>query len=137
MNTLSIIALLSGLFKQVFIIKPFSSKAYNSEIYIICKNYVKYSKFRNKIINILIDHMKTKNKSPIITSFFNVRFICQMNIIMKKLRIRQTYFIEQRTYLFNKLYDKSKTNHSNIKKYLKKSNYYEPNHIFWLNYNKF
>lgn len=62
-TTTDIIYLLSTLYKQVFIIKPYTSRLANSEKYIVCKYFKKpqpllinkiiseYSKLQNKLIN--------------------------------------------------------------------------------------
>jgi hypothetical protein len=64
--TISYIALLPMLFKEVYITKPISSKRTNSEIYIVCKYYLyPFSQEQKAIYKLLKKHVADKNMEPI------------------------------------------------------------------------
>lgn len=72
--TLSYLSLLTGLFKEVYITKPLSSKRTNSELYIVCK-YYKYpfvnNSMESNIIDLFINYLLKNGKEervPFISS---------------------------------------------------------------------
>ena len=67
-TTVDIIYILSSLYKQVFIVKPYTSRLANSEKYIVCKYFKGCSdKFIDRIIH---EYPKLKTK-PFISSILN------------------------------------------------------------------
>ena len=69
--TISYIALLTNLFESVEICKPLTSKRTNSEIYVVCKNYLypfKPKSSQQYVYDVFMDRVSTKNTSHIISS---------------------------------------------------------------------
>jgi hypothetical protein len=66
--TISYISLLTGLFKDVYITKPLSSKRTNSEVYIVCK-YYKYpfdiNSVEHEIMDLLLNRVIQINQKDI------------------------------------------------------------------------
>jgi 23S rRNA U2552 (ribose-2'-O)-methylase RlmE/FtsJ len=84
--TLSYISLLTTLFDKVYITKPMASKRTNSEIYIVCKNYL-YPFQDNSVesyiyytfVNQLNSNSKDASKHPLISSKYIKQQLCAIN----------------------------------------------------------
>jgi 23S rRNA U2552 (ribose-2'-O)-methylase RlmE/FtsJ len=69
--TISYIALLTNLFKSVEITKPLTSKRTNSELYIVCKNYLypfNPNSSQQKIYDLFMERISTKNTKQLVNS---------------------------------------------------------------------
>lgn len=70
-NTLKFIEILKNLYKEVYICKPFTSRASNSEKYVVCKNYIKknFNKNFEKKLDDMITEFKKNSDYKINTVF--------------------------------------------------------------------
>ena len=70
-NTLKFIEILKNLYKEVYICKPFTSRASNSEKYVICKNYIRknFNKNYEKKLDDMIIAFKKNTDYKINTIF--------------------------------------------------------------------
>ena len=70
-NTLKFIEILKNLYKEVYICKPFTSRASNSEKYVICKNYVRknFTKNYEKKLDEMVSAFKKNTDYKINTIF--------------------------------------------------------------------
>jgi hypothetical protein len=66
-----IIFLLTGLFENVTICKPSTSKISNSENYLVCENYTDNKEIKSKIIELFIYKIKNKNEPTNYNPFFS------------------------------------------------------------------
>ena len=67
-STCDILYILSTLYKQVYITKPYSSRLANSEKYVVCKGFKKYP---TQLIAHIINIYPTLKEHPFITSFLD------------------------------------------------------------------
>ena len=68
-QNVTIYALLTNLFKTVYISKPITSRPANSETYVICKNFLgpfEKDSTGDKIINLMLDKIKKYDRKPFI-----------------------------------------------------------------------
>ena len=70
-NTLKFIEILKNLYKEVYICKPFTSRASNSEKYVVCKNYVRknFTKNYEKKLDEMVSAFKKNTDYKINTIF--------------------------------------------------------------------
>ena len=122
--TVEMFIILSHLFDEFYITKPFCSKQANSEIYIVCKNY--YGK-NNKIINILKNKLvefetKGVNVDTKILEHIEDDDLNILNKIAKDIYEIQIIFIHRNIFYFEK-YIRKNINNFNIDKIINDIHY--------------
>lgn len=92
LNSISILYLLTYLFKNVYINKPLASKIYNSENYVVCINYKGCS---IKILSYLFNYLEKKNVNPVVRCI-NPKFLYNVKNSLEILYNRQIIHINKR-----------------------------------------
>ena len=110
-TTCKILILLSSIFNNVYIVKPFTSRYYHSELYIVCKQYIEEKNILKKL-NILKDIKKNKKLYIVdIFSKYNVgeeirKVYIKINKIIANKQFKQLNniieFIEEKNYFGDK-----------------------------------
>jgi predicted RNA methylase len=100
---MSIIGIISDIFNDVSIIKPYFSKLTESEVYIICENY----KRNDSYIKVLKEILKEENNSYYyIPNSLDVKKYSQLLLAFYTFYGRQEFFMKKDIELFNKLKSK-------------------------------
>lgn len=106
--TISYIALLTNLFKSVEITKPLTSKRTNSEIYIVCKNYL-YPFIPNssqqKIYDLFMERISNKSTKHLINSKYIQKQIADIEIAVSHIFNKQIQSIKFFTYIMKHIND--------------------------------
>ena len=97
---LSLIILLQSLFKNLYIIKPVTSKATNSEIYIVGLDFIGIS---SQMSNVLLSRLQNFNNNPLLDLTLYENDIEMLYAVQCDLfRFNQISFIEEAITIFNK-----------------------------------
>lgn len=104
--TMSLLYILTKIFKELFICKPMTSRPGNSEIYIVGKYYKKDENVISTLETLLYDWEKTKIDFPIepIPKEFYLQLVYDLYYIYG----RQKHFIDKNVYLVKREYEMSK-----------------------------
>jgi hypothetical protein len=102
--TISYISLLPLLFDVVYIVKPMTSKRTNSEVYIVCKNYLyPFTNNQQQIYNLFKQKAQTKDMTPLWNNHSNYYKHSLQSIKCIELANR-TIFLTQKKSLNNYIY---------------------------------
>ncbi|VVU95047.1 FtsJ-like methyltransferase [seawater metagenome] len=111
-QNLSILALLTNLFEEVYVAKPITSRPFNSETYIVCKKFLGPFKKDTPgflIINEIKNKIANYNKLAFIKKkCFDKNFLSSIKDVFNKIFYRQIDIIYEEMKLFDKL-EKTKT----------------------------
>lgn len=136
-NSIALISLLTSLFRHVHVVKPLSSKRYNSEMYIVCKFYNKII-FTDQIKNLLLDKLHYEDRSPIYSNQFNFDFMLTINQINYQLLSKQKIWLNARFklyYMLKNQYLQGKKDTSFkqfIITYFQEKKYYKVYNKYWI-----
>ena len=121
-QNLSVIALLTNIFKEVIICKPITSRPFNSEIYLVCKGYLgpfKENEDGFKIIQEIKNKIKEYNNLSFIKKdCFTKDFLSSIKDVFNKIFYRQIAVIKHELKLFDEL--EKTNNYKERKKIYKK-----------------
>jgi hypothetical protein len=128
-QNLSILALLTNLFEDVYVAKPITSRPFNSETYIVCKHFkgpFKINSYEYKIIELIKDKIRNYNELPFIKKeCFSKEFLSSIKDVYNNIFYRQIDIINEEIEYFNKLeitdsFYKRKEIYKKIEKYRRK-----------------
>lgn len=106
-QNVTILALLTNLFKEVYVTKPITSRPFNSETYIVAKHYLgpfKKDTYEYSLIELIKDKIKKYDELPFIKKdCINKQFLSSLKEIYNKIFYRQIRVIEEELETFNKL----------------------------------
>ena len=94
-NTFHLIYFVSKFFKDVHIIKPFSSRPANSEKYLVCKSFIGISKkYGTLLLNTLLDWNVLNHNSKYVTNIFTIAVTDNYKRIMKAIQNYNIVFVK-------------------------------------------
>jgi 23S rRNA U2552 (ribose-2'-O)-methylase RlmE/FtsJ len=101
-HTLKIIHLLQIFYKDIYIIKPLTSRPPNSERYLLCINFIKNEKYTNLLIHVIKDYSKENIKNLMDQLDYKPYLLNNLVLYNTYYSLRQIYYIEKTISYINK-----------------------------------